>query len=402
MNKPDLKPPLIISCVRMFNQEQIAFLDKLIRCKSVTPENDNAIETIIEYLGNDFSYQKLVFSDHEEAVHNLYVEIGSGAKNLCFAGHSDVVTEGKISDWTHHPFQLTIEADKAYGRGLVDMKGAIFSFIVALKEFLSENRSPKTYKISLLISGNEEGNPKNGMVKLIPWLKQNKIKIDDCIIGEPTSEREVGDTVKIGRRGSITFDLHIVGKQGHVAYPHKALNPITILVNILKALKSIEIDQGNEYFPPSNLEITNIHVNNSTSNVIPQDAKATFNIRFNDEQNESKLVDLVVKTIKKYTDSYNLTHICSAESFIQKKNDISELALKAIKQNFPTLQANLSTSGGTSDARFLKDITNIVELGLLNKTAHQVNEFSHLTDLYKLSKIYKTIIDQYFAHGMER
>lgn len=386
----------------MFNKPQISFLEKLISCPSITPEDNGAIDCIIHELGEKFKINKLVFSDAEESITNLYAEIGNGPRNLCFAGHSDVVPPGDRKKWLVDPFQLLIRNNIAYGRGMVDMKGAIFAFIIALKKFLSTSPDFNKFKISLLISGNEEGNPKNGMIKLINWLKENNITINDCLIGEPTSKIVIGDTIKIGRRGSITFHLTVYGTQGHVAYPEKAHNPITELVKILNELICIKIDEGNNYFPPSNLEITNIEVDNKVSNVIPSQATATFNIRFNDINSSEELVSLITAKIKQQFLKFDLQVEKSGEAFINKKSVFGEIVQNSILQIKPNINPALSTDGGTSDARFLKDICNTLELGLINETAHKINENSSMSELFDLSLIYNKILENYFYNGMAR
>ncbi|MEQ9116150.1 MAG: succinyl-diaminopimelate desuccinylase [Rickettsiales bacterium] len=380
----------------MFRQEELDFLDRLIKCKSVAPEDDGAIDTIIDFLGKNFSTNKLVFGQGEKKVSNLYAEIGRGKKNLCFSGHTDVVPSGPIENWKYSPFKLNIKNQIAFGRGMVDMKGAIFSFIVALKEFVSENIDKDAYKISLLISGSEEGDPQYGMVSLIEWIQKNKITINNCVVGEPTSEKKLGDTIKIGRRGSITFSLKIFGTQGHIAYPSKAHNPITDLVKILNGLKEYNIDDGNQYFEKSNLEISNIEIGNSTSNIIPSEARATFNVRNNNCKTPKKIIADIKNIIEKTTKKYQLDIHENAKSFISKPSNFTNLIKNAVREISPSSNPILSTSGGTSDARFLQEITNVAELGLMNDTAHQINESSSIQDMYDLKRIYKEILKNYF------
>lgn len=386
----------------MFNSAQLSFLRELISCKSVTPADDGAIDTIIKHLNPEVETHKLIFGKGKESVTNLYAEIGTGPKHFCFAGHSDVVPPGDPSQWLADPFHLLIKDDIAYGRGMVDMKGAIFSFILALEDFLSEHHNKEKYKISLLISGNEEGDPQNGMVELISWIQKNKVQIDDCIIGEPTSKDTAGDTIKIGRRGSISFNLTIHGTQGHVAYPTKADNPIKTLTKILNELIAFKIDSGNKHFQPSHLEVTNIEVGNNANNVIPAKATANFNIRYNNIRNGAEITHLIEEIIKKHTHKYSLAVSKSGDAFINNNPDLVSVVQQSITEAIPALTPNLSTDGGTSDARFLKNICNTAEIGLKNDTAHKVNESCHIEDLWILSKIYKKILDNYFFDGMAR
>lgn len=386
----------------MFNNTQLSFLHDFIACKSITPEDNGAIDAIIKNINPAAKTHKLVFGEGKEKVTNLYAEIGSGPTHLCFAGHSDVVPPGDRNQWLADPFKLMIQDNIAYGRGMVDMKGAVFSFILALEEFLSENQDEEKYRISLLISGNEEGDPRNGMVELIRWLHQNKVKIDDCIIGEPTSKEMVGDVIKIGRRGSISFTLTIHGIQGHVAYPQKADNPIRTLTKILNELITLKLDSGNKNFQPSNLEVTNIEVGNNANNVIPAKATVSFNIRYNNIRNGIEIKNLIEETINKHTNKYALSTYKSGDAFINKNPDLINVVKKSITETIPTLTPRLSTDGGTSDARFLKDICNTIEVGLKNSTAHKINESCHIEDLWILSKIYKRILDNYFFNGMAR
>jgi succinyl-diaminopimelate desuccinylase len=382
----------------------IKLLEKLISCQSITPKDDGVIDIIAHKLDNQkFVIYKLPFGENENKVHNIYAEIGSGKKNLCFSGHVDVVPPGPTEKWINqNPFKLYASNEILYGRGLVDMKGAISCFICAIEYFLKKYPDSSKYKISLLISGDEEGDSKNGMIKLIEWLVKNKKKIDDCIVCEPTSKEVIGDTIKIGRRGSITFNLKILGTQGHVAYPHLAENPISSLIRILHKIDQIELDQGNEHFQPSNLEITNLHVGNNVTNVITEKAEATFNIRFNNIQSEEKLVNIIKQLIKTETTKYELTYNKSGDAFILDNPKLANLVKNSIMQTIPKSNPALSTDGGTSDARFIKNISNVVELGLLNATAHKINESCSINDLKILSQIYFKIIENYFFDEMAK
>lgn len=376
----------------------INFLADLVKCKSVSPANDGAIEIVSDFLEKlGFNCNKLSFFDSSQSVYvtNLYAELGVGSRNLCFAGHTDVVPPGDEKLWRSPPFELDVSNEICYGRGIVDMKGAIAAFAFATSEFLAEVKSFDG-KISFLISGNEEDDPTFGMISLLDWVKKNKISISDCIVGEPTSESQVGDVVKIGRRGSIDFRLVIYGKQGHVAYPHNAINPINIAAKLIAELKSIVLDEGNKTFQRSNLEFTNIDVGNLASNVIPDSVVLNFNIRFNNLWSKEQLVNFINENISKIADNYKLDYKSSSDAFITNNGELSELALSAIF-DVNGVKARKTTDGGTSDARFIKDLCPVIELGLCNKTAHKTDENSPIADLLMLKQIYKNFLHKYFA-----
>ena len=356
----------------------------LMSCQSITPQNDGAIE-IVERALSAIGYKttKLVFADTT----NLYSRIGTGSPNLCFAGHTDVVPPGEIEKWKVDPFKPQIIDGILYGRGAVDMKAAICAFIIASEQYIKESGNNFNGSISLMITGDEEASGKNGTPKIIQWLQQKDEKIDACIVGEPTSNLKIADTVKIGRRGSITFKLKVIGKQGHVAYPHLAINPVTQLTGILYKLQHYQFDQGNEFFQPSNLEVTTIDVGNKAGNVIPDAAGAQFNIRFNNLYTAEKLEKSIHAIIESITTNYQLEVKTSANPFITEPGLLTEKMIAAIEKVTKS-QPEINTNGGTSDARYIKDICPVIELGLLNATAHKIDESTAVDDLYQLSEIY--------------
>ncbi|MDA0902587.1 MAG: succinyl-diaminopimelate desuccinylase, partial [Proteobacteria bacterium] len=350
----------------------------LIKCPSVTQTDAGVIKLLEEKLSNmGFECDILQFEgDGSYPVTNIHALYNpSNSKNiLYFAGHTDVVPQGDEALWTYPPFAAQIVDDTLYGRGAVDMKCAIASFVAAVSEFISQNKKPD-FAIGLLITGDEEADAVNGTKKMLNWMKEKGKKMSACIVGEPTNPSKVGEMVKIGRRGSVNFQLKVIGKQGHVAYPENANNPITSLVNLLKILKDHRLDEGNKYFDPSNLEITDIGCSALGSNVIPEDAHARFNIRFNDEHSSQSLISFIEYACEKAVgkNSFQLTSRVSGESFITNDGFLSDIVSAAIK-NKTKIKTDLSTTGGTSDARFIKDFCPVVEFGLINKTAHQIDE----------------------------
>lgn len=325
-------------------------------------------------------------------LHSLYNP--SNSQNVFyFAGHFDVVKAGDEKLWKHPPFAAQIVDGVLYGRGAVDMKPAIAAFIVAAARFIKENPKPN-FGIGLLLTGDEEADGVNGTNKMLAWMKKNNLPISACVVGEPTNPNKLGEMIKIGRRGSIGFELKIIGKQGHIAYPENFNNPNTTMVNVLKLLKDHKLDNGNKFFDPSNLEVTNIATKNVGGNVVPEEVIANFNIRFNDEHNSQSLIDWVKYVCEKASGKYELTYKLSGESFITKPNFLSEIVAKAVKDE-TGITPVLSTTGGTSDARFIKNFCPVVEFGLVNKTAHQIDENVAISDIQKLEKIYYQILKNY-------
>lgn len=378
------------------HHEFVKYLEKLISFESVTPSSAGSIEYIESVLkDHGFSTEIQIFGDDRYQVKNLYAIHGSGSPNICFAGHVDVVPAGDLSLWKSDPFLAHINDNKIYGRGAVDMKGALACMMSASLNFIKTNQNRKG-SISFLITSDEEGEAKFGTKPMLDYLKSKGEIIDLVILGEPTSEIEIGDTIKIGRRGSINFSLIVEGKQGHVAYPEEADNPISHIVNILYDLINIPIDAGSEFFQATNLEVTSIDVSNDISNVIPAKASAKFNVRFNDLHSKDSIVKLIKSIIENHTKKYELTSVCSAESFIQNPNGLIEDFMKILK-TFTKSQLKLSTYGGTSDARFIKDYFPVVELGLTSKMAHKINEYVKISDLQRMHNVYYYTLSEFLG-----
>ena len=372
----------------------------LVRCQSVTPKDDGAINVVAKNLKKlGFKCEIMEFKEKgTPQIKNLYAKIGKNSPNFCFAGHTDVVPVGDLKSWTVNPFGGLIKNQKLLGRGVSDMKGSIACFIAAVSEFLKKNKKLNG-SISLLITGDEETVAVNGTKKVIEKLIQKKEKINFCIVGEPTNENKLGEMIKIGRRGSITGHLTIIGIQGHVAYPHSSNNPSTIIVEVLNKIKKLKLDKGNKDFEPSNLEITKINIDNTADNVIPAEAKASFNVRFNNLHTsisiKKKLNKIFSSTSKKFKANYKIRYHVSGESFLTKPNKTVYMIKNVIKKS-TRINPVLSTTGGTSDARFIKKISPCVEFGLIAKTIHQVDEMARVADLKKLKNIYRDILFNYF------
>ena len=383
--------------INIENGDPIVLTKALISCRSVTPHNDGAIEQLSHWLSEmGFKCDILNFKeDGTDDVLNLWARIGNEeGPALCFAGHTDVVPEGDETRWSTDPFAANEIDGKIIGRGATDMKGAIASFVSATKKFLDE-RENFAGSISFIITGDEEGIAINGTKKLLNWMQENSISFDDCIVGEPTNPKRLGEMIKIGRRGSVNGVLTVDGQQGHVAYPHLAKNPIPMLLNILNNLTSDQLDQGNEHFQPSNLEITSVDVGNKATNVIPQSASARFNIRYNDNFNSETIEDEINRRLENFKNNFSLKLEHSGDSFLTKPgklvNDLSEIIF-----NKTGINPDLSTSGGTSDARFIKSYGNVVEFGLISETMHQIDESVAVKDINDLREIYYEVLKKYF------
>lgn len=366
----------------------------LIRCRSVTPVEGGAQALLAGVLkGAGFEVHRLKFTEPGTPdVENLFAKIGGGAPHLAFAGHTDVVPPGDEGRWTHPPFAGEVKDGVLYGRGAVDMKGAIASFAAAA----IEHGKPKG-TLSLLITGDEEGPGINGTKKLLAWAKARGEKFDACIVGEPTSVERVGDTLKIGRRGSLSATLTVAGKQGHVAYPQRADNPTRALLRMLNALYE-PLDQGSDHFEPSNLEITSMDTGNPAFNVIPAEAKARFNVRFNDSHTSASLKKLIEARLAKAAQGarYTLDYEPASESYLTKPGEFVALVQKSVMEA-GGVKAEASTSGGTSDARFIKDYCPVVDIGLGGGSMHAVDESVPVEDLRTLQKIYARVLANYFA-----
>ena len=380
------------------NELQLA--KKLITFPTVTPEDAGImkfLEKELKKLG--FKTKILVFREkNSKTVKNIYARLGKKRPNFCYAGHLDVVPPGNLKDWTVNPFKPSVRKGHLIGRGANDMKSSVAAFICAVSNFV-ENNKKFNGSISLLITGDEEGIAINGTKKVVEYLKKKKERIDFCLVGEPTNPNKLGEMIKIGRRGSLTGKLSIIGVQGHVAYPHRANNPSTSLIQILKELKELKFDKGTKDFQPTNLEITKIVIDNSADNIIPGLANASFNIRFNNKHTSSSIKNTIEKIVKKITiknkTKYKIEYNVSGESFLSKPNSTTYMIQDIIKK-ITKIKPKLSTTGGTSDARFIRKIAPCLEFGLVGKTMHKVDEAVSLSDLKKLVKIYSEILKNYF------
>mgnify|MGYP000695641975 FL=1 len=380
------------------NELQLA--KELIKFPTVTPVDAGImkfLEKKLKTLG--FKTKILEFKEKDSRpVKNLYARLGNQSPNFCYAGHLDVVPAGNLKDWTVNPFKPSVKKGYLIGRGANDMKSSIAAFVSAVSSFVA-NKRKFNGSISLLITGDEEGVAINGTKKVVEYLKKKKEKIDFCLVGEPTNPNKLGEMIKIGRRGSMTGRLSIIGVQGHVAYPQRANNPSTAIVQILKELKEIKFDNGTRDFQPTNLEVTKININNSADNVIPGLANATFNIRFNNKHSSSsikKKIDKIIKRIcNKNKSKYKIDYSVSGEAFLTKPNNTTFMIRDIIKK-ITKIKPQLSTTGGTSDARFIRNIAPCLEFGLVGKTMHKVDEAVSLSDLKKLTLIYSNILQKYF------
>jgi succinyl-diaminopimelate desuccinylase len=370
--------------------DPVELAQKLINCASVTPEDDGAQQALInslELLG--FECHSLPFGN----IKNLFARIGDNAPHICFCGHTDVVPVGNKEDWSFPPFDAVIKEDKLYGRGTVDMKGAIAAFVCAASQYLENNELPGS--ISLLITGDEEADAVDGTIKVLPWMKEHGHIPDLFLVGEPTNPENLGEEIKIGRRGSMSGTITVTGKQGHAAYPQLADNPVPVIAKMVDALSSFEFDQGTDYFQPTNIEVTSIDVGNSAANVIPAKAIALFNIRFNDLWNAPKVEEKIREILNDVSNDYELKCASNAESFITKPGKFSDFIADAVESATGKKPA-LTTNGGTSDARFCINYAPVVECGLINKTAHHVDEFTTIDDLHNLTGIYKKVLEMFF------
>ena len=370
----------------------------LIRCPSVTPAEGGALDQLQQTLeGLGFDCHRLNFADSGTPdVDNLYARYGADGPNFCFAGHTDVVPTGPLEEWSAEPFAAEVRDGYLYGRGAVDMKSAIAAFVAATARVMAKGLLAGS--VSLLITGDEEGPAINGTRKMLDWLRARDERIDVCLVGEPTNPSQIGDMMKIGRRGSMNSILTVHGAQGHVAYPHLADNAAHRLVRMLAALTRDPLDEGNEHFQPSSLQITSIDIGNPTENVIPGTAEARFNIRFNDTHTSASLTEWLHQTLDAAAggaDQYDLSIRVSGESFLFPPGDFSDLisgSIEAVTGRHP----ELSTTGGTSDARFIKDYCPVAEFGLVSQTMHKVDERCSLDDIRTLTEIYETILSRFF------
>jgi succinyl-diaminopimelate desuccinylase len=379
------------------DRDPVQLSQDLIRCPSVTPADEGALgvlQTYLEALG--FTCHRKVFSESGTPdVDNLYARIGDTAPNICFAGHTDVVPVGDEAAWTVDPFGAEIKDGVLYGRGTSDMKCAIACFAVAAARVLDSRGGSVSGSISFLITGDEEGPSINGTKKMLGWLGEQGEHLNHCIVGEPTSAGALGDMVKIGRRGSMNATIEVYGTQGHSAYPQLADNPLPRLLNFLGAVNDKELDTGTDHFPATNLEITTVDVGNAATNVIPASARARINIRFNDEHTGDSLSDWLEQCRLEHAGESKLSISISGEAFLTPPGKLSELIVSAISR-VKNVKVDLSTTGGTSDARFIKDHCPVAEFGMLNATAHKVDEHVAVDEVLALTDIYQNFLDAYF------
>ena len=374
---------------------ELKLAKELIRKPSITPRDAGAINLLAKNLRSlGFNCKIINFKN----IKNLYAKLGKSSPNFCYAGHTDVVPPGNISDWSVNPFRPVVKNNRLIGRGANDMKASIACFVAAVSKFKTQNKKFKG-SISLLITGDEEGIAINGTKRVVKYLKRKREKINFCLVGEPTNQNKLGEMIKIGRRGSITGRLTVIGSQGHVAYPHRANNPSNTMIKILKRIKELKLDKGTKNFQPSNLEITKINIDNHADNVIPGSANAVFNIRFNDKHSSGSLkrkLNTIFRSItKKAKCKFRIQYQVSGESFLTKPNKTTYMIQNTIKK-ITGIKPKLSTSGGTSDARFIRNIAPCLEFGLVGKTMHKVDESVSVSDLKKLTKIYQNILVSYF------
>ncbi len=374
---------------------ELKLAKELIRKPSITPKDFGAINLLAKYLKSlGFKCKIINFKN----IKNLYAKLGKSSPNFCYAGHTDVVPPGNISEWSSNPFKPVIKKNRLIGRGASDMKASIACFVSAVSKFKSQNKKFKG-SISLLITGDEEGIAINGTKRVVKYLRRKKEKINFCLVGEPTNPNKLGEMIKIGRRGSLTGKLTIIGSQGHVAYPNMANNPSNAIIKVLGRIKNLKLDKGTKNFQPSNLEITKINIDNNADNVIPGTAHAVFNIRYNNKHSASSLkkkLNKIFKTmVKKTKCKYKIQYFVSGEAFLTKPNKTTFMIKKTIKK-ITGINPKLSTTGGTSDARFIKSIAPCLEFGLVGKTMHKIDENTSVSDLKKLTKIYQNILINYF------
>jgi succinyl-diaminopimelate desuccinylase len=376
--------------------DPIALAQALIRCPSVTPAEAGALDVIEAALaGLGFRCRRLRFGT-SPAVDNLYARFGSHAPNFCFAGHVDVVPPGAFEAWSTDPFTPVISHGRLFGRGAADMKAAIACFVAAAATFLGDRTDGLEGSVSLLLTADEEGPAVDGTVKVLALLAGEGETLDACLVGEPTNTRVLGETVKVGRRGSLNAELIVTGTQGHAAYPQRADNPIPRLLRMLAALTSTPLDEGTAYFEPSTLTLTSIDVGNPVSNVIPAEARARFNIRFNDKHSADSLRTwLEMRLAEAEAGGYALATEASGEPFLSPPGRFSELVVAAVRR-VTGRTPKLDTSGGTSDARFIKNYCPVVEFGMPGETAHKVDENVAVDDIVALTEVYRTILHAFF------
>lgn len=376
--------------------DPVELSQRLIRCPSVTPEEGGALDllqSVLEPLG--FTCHRLVFEkEGTDPVDNLYARRGTASPHFCFAGHTDVVPPGDTEAWAHDPFSGEISDGQIWGRGAADMKGGIACFVAATSRLTPHELDQCS--VSLLITGDEEGPSVNGTTRVLDWMEQNGEIPDFCVVGEPTNPTELGEMMKIGRRGSFTGTLTVHGSQGHVAYPHLADNPIHHLLRMLEPFAHGTLDEGTAHFPPTTLSMTTIDVGNPTTNVIPAEAKATFNVRFNDGHSSTSLEKMFRDSFDQKGANYSFETSCSGESFVTEPGKLSEIVAASVEETVGR-RPEFSTTGGTSDARFIKRLCPVVEFGLVGQTMHKVDERVAVSDVEQLADIYTAMLRRALA-----
>lgn len=378
----------------------VSLTQELVRQETVVPIATPALDILEKYLSTaGFNITKLLFSEDGYAdTDNLYAQIGSGEPHLCFAGHVDVVPAGAVEEWSHAPYSGTIDDGKLFGRGTADMKGGVACFVSAAIKYIAENPDFKG-TLSFLITGDEEAVAINGTPKMLKWIEQEGIKIDHCIVGEPSNPSYLGEEIKVGRRGSMLGNLTLFGTQGHIAYPERADNPMPRLAAILDKLCNDTLDEGTNLFQPSNLEVTSVDVGNDAHNLLPQSIKVKFGIRYNNLHDFDSLEAVLKQKFDAVHDElggrYEVEYFRSGEAFYTEDKMLTELVGKAVK-NHTGHMPKLSTAGGTSDARFIKNLCPVVEFGLVGATMHKVDEHVDVEDIVVLADIYHEIIGNYF------
>lgn len=374
----------------------------LLRCPSVTPADAGALGVLEALLkGAGFDLHRVTFSEPGAAdIDNLYARIGTEAPHITFAGHTDVVPAGDEAAWTYGAFSGDVKDGYLYGRGAVDMKGGIACCVAAVLDYLAANDGEPKGSISFLITGDEEDVAVNGTIKLLRWAAERGEKFDHCLLGEPSNVNEIGDSIKVGRRGSQSGTLIVDGTQGHVAYPHRAANPIPDIATLIAALSSDPLDQGTDHFQPSNLEFTSVDVGNPAWNVIPAQAKARFNIRYNDCHTRASLQALIEQRVEKASGNRIKAHVVwepsNSDAFLTQPGKFTDLVIASIEE-VTGRKPDLNTGGGTSDARFITNYCPVLEFGLVGQTMHQVDERTPIADLEKLTTIYRGVLERYFA-----
>jgi succinyl-diaminopimelate desuccinylase len=378
--------------------DPVAIAQALIRCPSVTPADEGALAVVEQALAPfGFTATRLPFSEpgHDD-VDNSFVRVGSGGPHFCFAGHTDVVPPGDPASWSVDPFAAEVRDGVLIGRGACDMKGSIAAFVAAAGGFVAEHGADFGGSISLLITGDEEGVSVNGTKKMLAWLDEHGQIPDACLVGEPSCPDQLGDTIKIGRRGNLTAELTVQGVQGHTAYPAQADNAASRIALMLAGLVDAPLDEGTEHFVPSNLEITTIDVGNPAGNVIPAKAFARFNARFNTHWTGDSLSAWIRERLERVGGRYDLSIRVGGDCFLTEPGPLSELVGEAVEA-VTGVTPDLNTKGGTSDARFIKDYCPVVEFGLVNRTIHKVDEQAPVADIEALTRVYRAVLDRYFA-----